>query len=77
MDMKPIHLVGLLLWRGGVLIISAAVLYEVAHLLLRFIDIPVQLEVGLCLAIAGAVLVLASLIIERICDSRKEGYFKE
>lgn len=70
--MRPIHLLGLLLWRGGLLLAGGWVLYEAARLLLRFIRLPAQLEIGLGLLVAGLAMVLLSLILERIQDIRAE-----
>jgi hypothetical protein len=75
--MRPIHLFGLLLWRGGLLLVGAFLLYEGARWLLMFVDLPEQLTVGLGLALAGVVMVFISLIIERIRDARLEGDLKE
>ncbi|MCP4711092.1 MAG: hypothetical protein GY869_20930 [Planctomycetes bacterium] len=75
--MRPIQMCGLLLWRGGLLLIGATVLFEVARLVLRFIDLPLQLEIGFGFVIAGLTIIILSLIIERIQDSRAEGDLKE
>ena len=52
-------------------------LYEGARWVLRFFDIPEQLQVGFGLAIAGSVLVLASLLVERVADLKAEGNLSE
>ncbi len=75
--MTRIQVVGLLLWRGGLLIVIGAVLFEMARLLLRFVALPLQLEIGFGLCAAGVVLVLLSLILERIQDLRTEGNLRE
>ena len=71
--MRHLQLIGLLLWRGGILLAIAAGLFEVGRVVLRFVDLPAQLEIGFGLAIAGFVLVMTSLIVERVQDSRSEG----
>ena len=71
--MRPIQLIGLLLWRGGLLLVAVTVLFEAIRWSLRFIDLPLQLEVGFGLGAAGALLVIASFIWERIQDRRAEG----
>ncbi len=71
--MKATHLVGLFLWRGGLLLLVASGLYESSVLALKFIDLPAQLEIGLGLCITGAALVILSLILERMQDRRTEG----
>jgi len=75
--MRPVHLVGLFLWRGGLLLAGAAVLFEAVRFLLRFFDLPFALCLGLGLALAGLGLVLISLIWENIADSRRQGKEEE
>lgn len=75
--MRAVQLIGLLLWRGGLLFIGAAILFYAARFLLRFISVPVQLEVGLGLMVAGFCLVMISLITERIADARTEEDLRE
>jgi len=75
--MRRIQLIGLLLWRGGLLVAAATALFETSRLLLRFVDLPVQLEIGFGLGAAGAVLVIASFVLERIQDHRAEGDLRE
>jgi hypothetical protein len=67
------HVIGLVLWRGGLLLVAAVLLYESTSWLLQFIDLPVQLGVGLALVATGVLLVLISLIAERVRDYRAEG----
>ena len=71
--MRPAQLIGLLLWRGGLILVGAWALFEAADWFLRFIELPTQLEVGLALIIAGGALVVISVILERIRDARREG----
>ena len=71
--MRKSQVLGMMLWRGGLMLAAGYSLYEAARWVLRFFDIPDQLQVGLGLAIAGAVLVLASLLVERVIDARAEG----
>ena len=75
--MRRTQLIGLLLWRGGLLLASVTVLFESVRWLLKFIDLPLQLEVGLGLGAVGTGLVLVSLILERIQDRRTEGNLSE
>lgn len=75
--MRKSQVIGLILWRGGLLFVASVLLYEGAWWLLFFVDVPAQLKVGIGLAIAGSVLVLASLIAERIADARREGDLRE
>jgi hypothetical protein len=71
------HLMGLFLWRGGLLLVGAWALFEGARWLLRFIHVPAQIEVGLGLLVAGMALVLLSLVLERVHDARAEGDLSE
>ena len=68
-----IQLAGLLLWRGGLLLAAGWTLFEIARLLLRYIDLPAQLEVGLALVSSGLALVVGSYILERRQDYLAEG----
>jgi hypothetical protein len=71
------QVVGALLWRGGLLLAAAAALFESARWILRVVDIPPQLEIGFGLLLSGFVLVMVSLIVERIKDSRLESDLRE
>lgn len=71
--MRRTQLLGLLLWRGGLLLVVVTGLFEGARLLLRFVDLPVQLEIGFGLGAAGAALVVTSFVMERVQDLRAEG----
>jgi len=68
--MKLIHVVGLILWRGGILLVGGYLLYVFLRFVLPIAD-PV-LEVGATLLIGGLVLILASLVGERVVDARRE-----
>ncbi len=70
--MSPTQLVGFFLWRAGLLLVAGYSAFRAARLALRFIDLPSELEVGLGLVLAGAFLVLLSLVLERIVDAREE-----
>ncbi len=75
--MNKTQVVGALLWRGGLLLAAAAALFESARWILRVVDIPPQLEIGFGLLLSGFVLVMVSLIVERIKDSRLESDLRE
>ena len=64
---------GLLLWRFGLLLASATGLYRMTKFLMRFVDLPAQLEIGIGLVVCGAFLFAVSLVMERIVDMRSEG----
>ncbi len=70
--LRPTQLVGLLLWRGGLALVAGYSFFRGARLLLTYVELPTQVEVGLSLALAGAALVLGSLVAERIQDAREE-----
>jgi hypothetical protein len=70
---RKTHLIGLLLWRGGLLFAGGWVVFEAARRLLRLWNLPRPLEIGGGLVLAGFVLVLLSLVLERIQDARNEG----
>lgn len=65
------QLSGLLLWRFGILLASATAIYRTAKFLLQFIELPIQLEIGLGLIFAGAVFFMASIFLEQITDARR------
>ncbi len=75
--MNKTQVVGALLWRGGLLLAAAAALFESASWILRVVDMPPQLEIGFGLLLSGFVLVMVSLIVERIKDSRLESDLRE
>ena len=68
--MRTRLLVGLTLWRGGLLLSGGWSAYRLARYLLQFLDLPLAIEIGTSLVLAGLVLVLASVILENL-DDRK------
>lgn len=77
MSLRSVQLVGMILWRGGLLVAGAAALLEVSRRALKFVDIPPQLELGFALALAGLAMVIVSLILERIRDAKGEKELRE
>ena len=73
MEARPILIAGMLLWRGGLLLVLAYSSYRGMLELLRWVELPRQLEVGAALGLGGFLLVLASLVVERVKDARTEG----
>jgi hypothetical protein len=67
----------MLLWRGGLLLLAVTAAVEIMRSLLRFVDVPGQVEFGVAFVLAGLALVLVSLIMERVKDARSEGYLSE
>jgi hypothetical protein len=70
--MRGLQLIGLLLWRGGVLLIVVTAVVLGLRALLAVWSPPVLVEVGLLLVLGGIVLVMISLILERVQDVRAE-----
>ena len=70
--MKRIQVVGLLLWRGGLLLSSSWGLFRGARYALSRFVLPLQLEIGAACVLAGLGLVMLSLILERMQDARAE-----
>ena len=75
--MRKTHLVGLLLWRGGWLLIAGTALFEAARWALQFLELPAQLEIGIGFLAVGLLLVFVSLILERLQDARAEQGLQE
>ena len=75
--MRPLHRVGMLMWRGGLLLLGVTAAVEIMRSLLRFVDVPGQVEFGTAFVLAGLALVMVSLIMERVKDARSEGYLRE
>ena len=68
--MRWTHLVGLFLWRGGVLLVGGYLAYEVLRAVLTFTD--TQLEIAVAVFLTGLLMVFLSLVVERIQDVRAE-----
>lgn len=64
------HLVGLMLWRGGLMLAAAVAAYEVARIILAFLKVPEALKLGAGLVLSGLLLVFVSLILENRQDAR-------
>lgn len=68
--MTPVQVVGLVLWRGGVLLVLGYLGYIAVRAMLSIAD--AQLELAVSVALTGLLLVFASVITERISDVRAE-----
>ena len=68
--MQLSHLVGLTLWRGGVLLVGGYLAYQVLRTVLTFTD--AQLEVAVAVFLTGLLMVFLSLVVERIQDAQTE-----
>ena len=71
------QLFGLLLWRAGLLLVASYSAFRIARLAWDHLDLPPQLDWGLGFVATGALLVAASLLAERVVDSRDEGALGE
>lgn len=76
-QLTPTQLTGLLLWRGGLLFVASYSFFRGARLVVTYVDLPAQLQVALSLALAGAAMVLGSLVVERLHDARHEEDLRE
>ena len=75
--MRKTHILGLLLWRGGQMLAGGAAAYYGVKYALRWmrvfgLETPRGVEVGVVLLVAGFLLVMLSLILERARDARRE-----
>lgn len=68
--MKWTHLLGLALWRGGVLLVGGYLAYQVLRVVLTITD--AQLEIAVAVFLTGLVMVFLSLVVERIEDVQEE-----
>ena len=75
--MKHAQVVGLVMWRGGLLVVAIAAAVEFVRALLKYYELQSQLELGFAMIGAGIVFVIASMIIERMRDARTEGDLSE
>lgn len=71
--MKRSQLVGVMLWRGGLLLVAATGAVELVRALVQYYELPAQLEIGTALAGGGVLLVFLSVVLERRQDARTEG----
>jgi hypothetical protein len=68
------RMVGVVLWRGGLAFVVAYSFYLGSWRLIRLLDWPAQITVGLAVALAGLGLVMVSLILERVRAAKTEGH---
>jgi hypothetical protein len=68
--MKLSHLAGLVLWRGGVVLVGVYIAYQILRAVLTITDTRLELAVGVLLT--GVLFVFASVVGERIQDARDE-----
>ncbi len=70
--MSRTQLLGFVLWRSGLLLVAGYSTLRIARFALQYMDLPAQINLGLGLTIGGAVLVMGSLVAERVVDARAE-----
>ena len=68
--MRWIHFVGLVLWRGGALLVGGYLAYQFLRFVLTITD--TQLESAVATFLTGLAMVAVSVLIEQIEDSRNE-----
>lgn len=68
--MRGTHWVGLVLFRGGILLASGYIAYLALRALLKITD--AQLELAVAVLLMGFLFLLASLVGERIEDAKTE-----
>ncbi|NDY95516.1 hypothetical protein [Wenzhouxiangella limi] len=82
MNLSPRHnkatverwrMVGVVMWRGGLVFAAAYTFYWGAWRLILLLDRPAQITIGLAVALAGLGLVMVSLILERMQAAQTEG----
>ena len=71
--MKRSQLLGLFLWRAGLLLVGSYAVVRGVRIAWRHVDLPAQLDWGLSFLAAGALLVAGSVVAERVQDYRREG----
>ena len=72
-NLTGIQLAGMILWRFGLLLAGGTALYNTLKFAMQFVELPLQLEIGIGFVLAGGILFALSLIVERLVDYRAEG----
>ena len=75
--MRRSQLLGLFLWRAGLLLVGSYAAFRAVRLAWKHLDLPPQIDWGLAFVAAGLLLVAVSLIAERVQDRRSEGALTE
>ena len=69
-------LIGFYMWRGGLIFCACYGFYLGAEQAIRValeVGVPVQVIVGVSFLVVGFLILVASLIVERVIDARAEG----
>ncbi len=70
--MKPLNVIGLIILSAGALILAGFGLYKLVGVFLKDSTIPAIIKWGIVGVVLGVVIILISLIVERIKDSNGE-----
>jgi len=70
--MKPLNVIGLAIFSAGALILAGFGLYKLVGVFLKDSTIPAIIKWGIVGVVLGVVIILISLIVERIKDSNEE-----
>ena len=73
--MKTTHILGLLLWRGGVALVVGYLGFHALRVILRITD-P-HLELAVAILLTGVLFLFLSVLLDRIEDARTERNLKE
>lgn len=63
----------MMMWRGGLLVVAVAAAVELVRTVMRYYQLPLQIEIGTSLVGGGLLLIVLSMILERVSDAREEG----
>ena len=72
-----LQLSGFVLWRFGLALAASVGIYRAWRLVFQFVDLPVQLEIGIGMMMTGALFFFASLVLERVQAMKSEGDLRE
>jgi len=67
------RIIGVVMWRGGLVFAAAYTFYWGSWQLIRQLEWPLQITLGLAVALTGLGLVMVSLVLERMRAARMEG----
>ena len=69
--MKPLNIIGLIFFAAGGLVLIGFALYEFIESILQDAGVPTIITLGIVSIVLGVIIILISLIIERIKDNKK------
>jgi hypothetical protein len=68
--MKPLNILGLTIFSIGILLLASFGLYKFLEIIFRDTNIHIVIKVGIAGLILGVVVILISLVIERIKENK-------